>query len=139
VRRALEVLAVRRAAVARGGDVADELRRVLKQGLTAIERRRLAPIPQLIERFHELVAIASGNTELVTLLDELRPRVRWMFEVDVARRSPESWADHEALLDAILAGDEDGAAALMDRHVAKDEDLYRLLTFGQKPVHSTGF
>lgn len=138
LRRALEVWAVRRAAANRGGAVADELRRVVDKGLKAIERGRLGPIPALIDRFHELVAMASGNAELVALLDELRPRVRWLFEVDVERRSPGSWADHQELLDAILAGDEAGAAELMDRHVAKDEDVYRsLLPFGQEPVSGT--
>jgi DNA-binding GntR family transcriptional regulator len=125
VRRELEVLAVRRAAAARGGTVGKELATVVDKGFAAIERRRLEQIPDLIDRFHELIAVASGNAELVVLLEQLRTRVRWMFEVDVEHRSEKSWADHRAILEAVLAGDEQGAVALMDVHVARDEVLYR--------------
>lgn len=128
VRRELEVVAARRAAAARGGAVAGELAKVVDRGLRAIERGRLREIPGLIDRFHDLIAVASGNPELVTLLEQLRSRVAWMFEVDVEHRSPASWADHQAILDAVLAGDEAGAAALMDEHVAHDEQLYRAMT-----------
>lgn len=127
VRRALEVYAVRRAAARRGGEVAAELERVVARALRSLELRRLKPLPALVDRFHELIAVASGNPELVALLDDLRQRVGWLFAVDVARRSPGNWADHEELLAAVLAGDEDGAAALMDRHVANDEAEYRLI------------
>lgn len=127
VRRALEVYAVRRAAQRRGGEVAADLEQVVARARRSIELRRLKPIPGLVDRFHELVAVASGNPELVALLDDLRRRVGWLFAVDVERRSPGNWADHEAILAAVLAGDEARAARLMDRHVAKDEGEYRRL------------
>jgi DNA-binding GntR family transcriptional regulator len=128
VRRELEVAAARRAAAARGGPVAGELVKVVERGLSAIERRRLAEIPGLIDRFHDLIAVASGNPEMVTLLEQLRARVAWMFEVDVEHRSAASWADHQAILQAVLDGDEARAAALMDEHVAHDEQIYRAMT-----------
>lgn len=128
VRRALEILAAQRAAAARGGTVAHELAALVERGFAAIEKRQHAAIPALIDRFHALVAVASGNAELVVLLEQLRPRVRWMFEVDVEHRSEGSWADHDAILEAILAGDEREAARLMDAHVAKDENLYRQMS-----------
>ena len=125
VRRALEVFAARRAADNRGGEVADDLRAVLDAGLRAVAAHDLSDVPGLIDRFHDLVAVASGNSELVQQLDALRSRVRWLFAVDVAHRSEKSWSDHEIILTAILAGDADRAAELMDVHVARDEDLYR--------------
>ena len=128
VRQELEVLAARRAAAVRGGSVAAQLEKVVDRGFAAIEARRLAQIPGLIDRFHDLIAVASGNAELVTLLEQLRARVRWMFEVDVEHRSEGSWADHRAILDAVLAGDERRAAALMADHVARDAALYRRMS-----------
>jgi len=128
VRRALENLAVRQAAAARGGSVAKELAAVVDRGFVAIERRRHREIPDLIDRFHHLIAVASGNSELVALLEQLRTRVRWMFEVDVEHRSEGSWNDHREVLDAVLAGDEERAVALMDAHVARDEQLYRSMS-----------
>ncbi len=130
IRCALEVLAARRAAAARGGAVRAELERVVDRGFRAIERHRLGAIPDLIDRFHQLIAAASGSAELEALLDQLRARVRWMFEVDVEHRSEGSWSDHRAILDAVLVGDADRAAALMGEHVAKDELLYRRLSPG---------
>ncbi len=129
MRRALENLAVRQAAVARGGSVAKELAAVVDRGFAAIERRRHREIPDLIDRSTTLIyAVASGNSELVALLEQLRTRVRWMFEVDVEHRSEGSWNDHREVLDAVLAGDEERAVALMDAHVAKDEQLYRSMS-----------
>lgn len=125
VRRVLEVLAVRRAAADRGAAVVDELRRVVRDGQRAVARRDHAVIPELIDRFHALVALGSGNGELVELLTFLRHRVRWMFEVDLDDRSEKSWSDHAAILEAIASGEADVAAELMDRHVARDEVLYR--------------
>ncbi len=130
IRRALEVMAVRRAASARGGECVNELTALVRKGLRAVERRRHTEIPELIDRFHHLVAVASGNQELVELLAQLRSRVRWMFEVDVEHRSEGSWAEHSAILDAILAGDERAAVKLMDGHVARDELLYRAMSSG---------
>ena len=132
VRRALEVFAARRAANRRGGDVADDLRSVLDAGLAAVEAQDLTPVPHLIDEFHRLVAVASGNDELVQQLNELRSRVGWLFAVDVEHRSEESWSDHQAILEAILTGAEDRAAELMDAHVARDERVYRGLSVAEQ-------
>jgi len=73
--------------------------------------------------------VASGNAELVAILEQLRMGgSAGMFEVDVEHRSEGSWSDHREILDAILAGDEERAAALMDSHVAKDEQIYRSMS-----------
>jgi DNA-binding GntR family transcriptional regulator len=125
IRRALEVLAARRAAVVRGGVVAKDLRRVLADGARALRTGKHAELPGLVDRFHALVADASANDELVELLANLRARVRWMFAVDVDTRSEVSWDDHAQICAAILAGDAEQAATLMDAHVQRDEQLYR--------------
>ena len=125
IRRELENLAARLAAARRGGEVAEELQALVAAGNRAVKTRRHAELPALIDRFHELVAVASGNGELVELLAQLRSRVQWMFEVDLDERSPGAWTDHAEILDAILAGDPVAAAERMDRHVEKDERDYR--------------
>ena len=125
IRRTLEVLAARRAAERRGGVVAEELKELTARAAEAVEQQQHAEMPALIDQFHALVAVASDSEALVELLDQLRSRVGWMFEVDLEERSHTQWAEHEEILDAILAGDADGAAARMDEHVATDESLYR--------------
>jgi DNA-binding GntR family transcriptional regulator len=125
IRRHLESLAAQLAAARRGGDEAIELQRLVDEGTRAVVEHRHDEVPHLVDRFHEVVALASGNGELIELLAQLRSRVRWMFEVDLEQRQPAAWADHAAIAEAILAGDPARAAQHMDRHVEKDELDYR--------------
>ena len=125
IRRSLELLAVRRAAEVKGGAFAGELHRVVTAGTRALASRQHRKLPPLVDRFHALIAAASGNQELVELLDNLRSRVSWMFSVDVETRSDTAWSEHGAILDAVLAGDADLAVRLMDSHVERDETLFR--------------
>jgi DNA-binding GntR family transcriptional regulator len=125
VRRALESMAARLAAERRGGSVAGELTRLVRRGNRAARSHAHGVLPMLINQFHELVAVASGNEELIELLGQVRDKVRWMFEVDLPLRSQDSWTDHALILEAILAGAAETAAARMDIHVAKDELHYR--------------
>jgi DNA-binding GntR family transcriptional regulator len=125
IRRYLELLAVRRAAEARGGVFAGELAKVMTAGSRALAARQHRRLPPLVERFHALVTEACGNQELIVLLASLRSRVGWMFAVDVETRSEAAWTEHAAILAAVLAGDADLAVRLMDAHVAVDELLLR--------------
>ena len=125
VRRALEGMAARLAAERRGGYVAKELARLVQRGNRASASHSHDLLPDLVNEFHELIAVASGNSELVALLGQVRDKVRWVFAVDLHERSADAWADHQHVLDAILDGDADRAAAVMESHVAKDEVLYR--------------
>jgi DNA-binding FadR family transcriptional regulator len=52
-------------------------------------------------------------------------RVQWVFRTSAADRGPHSWTEHEALLRAIEAGDEDHALALASAHVAAARASYR--------------
>lgn len=124
VRRALEVLAARKAAAARGGPVADRLRETLEEGLAAMDQGRLDLLHDLVDRFHHLIALGSGNQELAAQLERYRSQIRWVFEVDVAHRAEGNWADHQEILRAILAGDADRAGTLTEAHVAKDEQVW---------------
>lgn len=123
VRRALEVMAASLAARVRGGTVARQLVKLVEQGNRAVARRRYQRVPELVSRFHELVATASGNKELMDLLALYRGKVEWMFSVDLDKRAEQEWSDHSAISEAILSGDEARAANLMGTHVAKDEEL----------------
>jgi DNA-binding GntR family transcriptional regulator len=127
VRRALEVLAARKAAKVKGGAAADDLRRTLDAGLDAIASGQLDELHDLVDRFHHLIAVASGSQEILLQLESYRSRVRWVFEVDVAHRAEGSWVDHQEILEAVLAGNTRRAATLMDVHVAKDEQVWREL------------
>ncbi len=117
VRITLEVMAAVLAARHAGGDYVDELTATVAEGTAAAENGEFKRLPALIEQFHDLVARASGNIELATLLRSIRSRVRWMFEHDLEGRSPASWAGHAQILQAILAADEGAASDHMARDV----------------------
>ncbi|CAN5534043.1 GntR family transcriptional regulator [soil metagenome] len=124
IRLELEGMAARLAAARRGGDQAGELTRVVETAEAALTSGEHDDLPDLIDEFHELVAMASGNEELVDMLRTIRSRVDWLFEVDIEERSPGSWTDHRRICDAIIGGDEVTASELMTSHVFKDEQLY---------------
>ncbi|CAN5522034.1 GntR family transcriptional regulator [soil metagenome] len=128
IRCELEGLAARLGAAARGGDHAAELVAVTEAGEAALAAGELDELPDLIDQFHELVAVSSGNHELVEMLRIVRGRVDWLFEVDIEGRSPGSWSDHRRICDAILSGDAAAAGSLMTSHVFKDEQLYDRIT-----------
>jgi DNA-binding GntR family transcriptional regulator len=124
VRRPLEVLAARLAARRRGEPQSRQLRCVTANGLRSVEQRDREHHPELVDEFHRLIGEAAGNAELIGLLDQLRGKVRWVFAMDLEHRAATAWEAHRAILDAVLAGDEDEAAQLMDEHVAADESWY---------------
>jgi DNA-binding GntR family transcriptional regulator len=125
IRRPLEALAARLAASHRGGVYRERLTQVTADGRRSVEEHDHEPHPALVDEFHELVVLASGNMQLISLLSQIRRKVRWVFAVDLERRAATAWHDHEQILQAVLEGDETGAAVLMDHHVSSDEDWYR--------------
>ncbi len=125
VRRGLEVLAARLAAERRGGDFADELMVAVEQGQEAGREGRVDELPALIMSFHDLVAQASGNEQLVVMLRRVLDRIKWGFELDIEKRIDSAWLDHSMIATAILGGAPLQAGMLMDEHIIKDELLYR--------------
>jgi DNA-binding GntR family transcriptional regulator len=130
VRRGLEVLGAQLAAQRNGGDVAEELARVVELGREAGRSQMLDELPPLIVKFHVLVVTASGNTQLRVMLEQVLRRVSWVFNQHLASRTDSSWSDHGAIAQAILGGSPIQAGYLMSEHIAKDEwllgDLDRL-------------
>lgn len=125
IRRGLEALASSLAAERSGGPMADDLRRVVDRSRQARDARAVDELPPLIMEFHEVVARASGNVHLVTMLEGLLRKIAWGFELDIVARIESSWSDHSAIAEAILAGSPAAATYLMSEHIIKDELLYR--------------
>jgi DNA-binding GntR family transcriptional regulator len=118
VRLLLEAGIARLAAQRRTDQDVEALKRAVR-GESKARSARAAH--DLSREFHLTVARASCNTELVRTLESL-----WMVDIGrelLARRGtspdwqPEDVAQHEAIADAIAAGDADRAAELMYEHV----------------------
>jgi DNA-binding GntR family transcriptional regulator len=126
IRAELEGMAARLAAGMRAGDLADELQSVSRQG-SAIDPARDPDVhSELVERFHDVVARASGNRELVEMLRGVRGRLSWMFGAELAVRAAGSWDDHRCITQAILNGDVD-AGGIMRAHVLGDVAFFEEL------------
>ncbi|CDO10257.1 GntR family transcriptional regulator [Mycolicibacterium cosmeticum] len=118
IRRGLEILAAQLAAQNRGGTVAAELAEVADDEATTDDH----------SPFHELVAAASGNRQLMELLASVNRRVQW----GLGHNPVASIGDHRILAMAILSGSAVQAGYLMDEHLQRDERY-----FAEKFEHDT--
>jgi DNA-binding GntR family transcriptional regulator len=110
IRRGLEVLAAQLAAQNRGGPVARELADIA------------ADVPPSGDHtaFHDLVATASGNRQLVEMLATVNRRVQW----GLGHNPDASTTDHRVLAIAIVNGSAVQAGYLMDEHLQRDERYF---------------
>lgn len=80
---------------------------------------------RLDEDFHRRIALMSRNAELVRLLDNAVARLRYIRVIDLQLLSERDGAPsittkpHARILDAVTAGDEDGAAREMRSHISR--------------------
>lgn len=139
IRAELEAMAGRLAAEQRGGETLEELEACVREGTEAVAAGELERVPELAERFHDLLAVSSGNSELIEMLRSVRSRVNWMFVVEVEARAPGSWADHRAIVDSIAAGDCAEVDLLLRRHVLEDQAAFERLVPSENldPTSST--
>ncbi len=125
IRAALDELAARRAAerVRASADAARSIaatgEAIMQAGRAAIAAGDLRAMIRQDIRFHEFLYDASGNPLLV---DTARPHWRYLQRVmaEVLRFAEPGtavWQQHRAILDAVLAGDADEAAARARFHV----------------------
>ncbi len=123
VRAALEAEAARLAAQRASEGELEELAR-LEAALHRIPKTDLAEQTRADTRFHAALVAASGNRELERLFHQLDAKLA------LARRyssdenqSPKTLAEHRAILEAILAGDPDRAAAAARAHIERFKAL----------------
>jgi len=117
VRAVLDGLAAREACTRWGDEDASELRRLVSQ------MELLAAYPSDVQRlgweFHQLVRTIAGNARCTLLLEDMAPhfdRYRTLTTQRPTRRR-DAIAEHAAILDAILARDEDGAERRTRDHI----------------------
>jgi Transcriptional regulators len=118
LRIALEPAAAARAANAGSAAVAAELRRHLAE-MRAAAKADAAGFDAADERLHAAILARAGNGRLTGLIAGLRDTTR-LIGASTAGRSRsrhEILAEHEPIVDAISAGDQERAAAEMRRHL----------------------
>lgn len=80
---------------------------------------------RLDEDFHRRIALMARNAELVRLLDNAAARIHYIRVIDLQLLSERDGApaittrSHACILDAVAAGDEEGAAREMRCHISR--------------------
>jgi DNA-binding GntR family transcriptional regulator len=131
VRLAIEELVVRRAAVSGARGLLDEI----AQDWRALEAesRKDRPLhggPGFVsqdEDFHQRLAEASGNSYAERQLRDVNERIRILRIHDFTSedRVRSTIAEHLEIIDAVRAGDADGAASYMAAHVQRSAHVVR--------------
>lgn len=125
VRAALEADATGLAAAGMDPLIARELRDVCEAGRTAVEAGDFAAAAAANSKFHIRIAELSGVRLLSDHIRTLDLRVRWLYRPLVPVRRLDSWIEHEAIVDALEAGEGDKAADLMRAHSNRTRMAYR--------------
>ena len=124
IRGVLEPLAAGKAAVHRSDEHLARLREIVREGRQAAFRKELDGLPELNNRFHALLAEASGNTSLTAIIGQLQHKIAWVYAVELPRRAADSWNEHQLIVDALEQRDAELARAVMTEHIGHAEAAY---------------
>ena len=125
--RLREILEVGAARMAAEASLTPAEREVLSARLADVRAADPDDYRRLDSRLHLAIAEAAGSPSLVLLVAENRMRLNALLDRIplLARNISHSDDQHDAIVDAILAGDPDAAAAAMLVHVAGSAALLR--------------
>ena len=124
-RSALEGVIAAQAARNATTDDRDELRRVIDEMRAAVDDDRRRDYSDLNARFHRRLREMSGHAIAAELVANLRNRAaHHQYRLSVMPGRPkESLGQHAAIADAVIAGDEAGAAEAMHQHLRSVIDV----------------
>jgi DNA-binding GntR family transcriptional regulator len=124
VRAMLEGVNARHAARRHEPAMIEALQQVLAEGRAKAASAGAEELVQLNARFHDLLAGAGSNRILGDVMRSLRERTNLVFSPASTSAAAQNWGEHAAILEAVIAGDEDLAALHATRHVLKAGQRY---------------
>src|SRR5690348_6732897 len=124
VRELLEVEPARLAAHAVTPDQLARLRAMCRDGEAAVAAGDTERFVSLNNSFHAALAEVGGNAVLAELSAIVGRRARWYYRLVAPMREHESCAEHQAMVEAIEAGDGDQAAKVARSHVERTRNAY---------------
>jgi DNA-binding GntR family transcriptional regulator len=132
VRAALESLAARKAATRATPKDVRELRAILREMRTKRERGDLMAVSDANAALHRRIVEISGHETARRLSGTLISQiVRFQYRTVLLPGRPErSHREHAAIVDAIAAGDAEGAERAMRRHLSHVAEALRQRTAG---------
>lgn len=124
VRTLLEAEAARLAAANTDKAGLDALYELLAQGKLAVAKDDVDAAVALNARFHAKIMELAGNAVLAELAAQVDRRVRWYYTPVARQRGHQSWIEHQELIHAIAAHDEQLATRLMREHTEHTRRSY---------------
>ena len=124
VRAMLEGVNARHAARRHEPAMIEALQQVLEEGRAKAASASAEELVQLNARFHDLLAAAGSYRILGDIMRSLRERTNLVFSPASTAAAAQNWSEHAAILEAVIAGDEDLAALHATRHVLKAGQRY---------------
>lgn len=137
VRIALEGVAANLAATRRTDADIDELEEVLHDGERLLVAGRWDALAQMNNDFHEALARASYNNELLVLMGQYSKRIAWIFSRSAEQRGAAAWAEHAAIVAAVRDGDSTRAEELARSHIDASRRQFLVSVSSGNPLHST--
>ena len=140
-RLALETVTVALAAERATPEWLAEIDAYLDESVRAQEEGPRERLLEFDEGFHERVAEATGNLELLNMLRNVNARIHFFRWVDMQGRRDRTQAEHRALVEAIRARDPARATEIARAHITRRLDQivgvlregYALLYMGEGP------
>jgi len=128
VRAMLEGVNARHAARRHEPAMIEALQQVLAEGRAKAASAGAEELVQLNAHFHDLLAGAGNNRILGDIMRSLRERTNLVFSPASTAAAAQNWGEHAAILEAVIAGDEDLAALHATRHVLKAGQRYAVVS-----------
>lgn len=92
---------------------------VLADGDEVIAGGDLTALPELNQRFHNLLAQLGGSATLAEIVRLVSDKIEWLFSTAGTYRGDSAWSEHKEILAAIDAGRPDLARELMAAHLKR--------------------
>lgn len=124
VRSLLEAESARLAAGHAARESVARLREVCVRGKQAVADDDVDAAVAANAELHLAIVKMAGNTVLAELIAQVDRRVRWYYTPVARQRGRRSWAEHDALIAALAAGDGDKAAQIMREHTEHTRRSY---------------
>lgn len=102
-------------------------RELLADGWSAVALEEEEALVTANAALHAFITELAGNATLCDLTERLRKRSQWYFRPVSVTRSRDAWAEHEAVIDAIIDRNADRAAASLRAHIQETQRVYRTL------------
>ncbi len=120
IRVALETFVARSLAGRINADQTKQLRENLKAQKAAVEKHNVARCVELDTDFHMLLCRFHSNLEILRVMSQLRDRIHRAISrvlVQSDERLNNSYSEHFAIVDALVANDPDLAARRIEEHL----------------------